>query len=532
MESGPAARAILAAALLLLLGCSRHDDNSGPTLNRGNGPDITSLDPAFVRGTWESFVVGDMIMGLTTEGPRAEPIPGAATNWESSPDGLTWTFHLRNHLWSDGRPVTSADFVTAWRRLVDPKTAAPYAYNLWVVKNAQAISAGRLPPTALGIYASDDKTLIVTLEHPAAYLPELMDHQVAWPIPRHTYLKYGEAWSRVKHYVGNGPYIVKEWLPGDHVTLEKNPLFYDAAHVRIQTVVYYQTNDANAALREFRVGQLDTLYQFPNSQIDWMRAHIPQALRIAPSLGVTYFAMNFARKPFQDVRLREVLNLAFNREVVTGKLHRIGETPAYRIVPPGIANYPGTAAFSFKDLPAGEHIAKAQALMHAMGYGPDRRLRLGYLTSVNPDSVRNAAAFQAMMAKVYIEIDITTVEGQVFQQMVQKHDFDIAFPSWIADFNDASNFLDILRSGSGENYGGYANPHYDALLDAAQNTADPQAHAAKLLQAEQMALDDYAWVPAYFMVTRDLVQPYVKGWVANPRDINRSRWLWIDTPPH
>ncbi|MGA7710945.1 MAG: peptide ABC transporter substrate-binding protein [Rhizomicrobium sp.] len=513
------------------MSCSPAKDSPGPVLNRGNGPDIKSLDPAFVQGTWESWVVGDMIMGLTTEGPRAEPIPGAATHWEVSPDGLRWTFHLRNHLWSDGVPVTACDFVFAWRRLIDPKTAAPYAYNLWVVKNAHAISASKLPPSALGIAALDDKTLVIALEHPAAYLPELMDHQVAWPIARHAYLKFGDGWTKPKNYIGNGPYIVTEWIPGDHITLVKNPLFYDAAHVRIGTVNYFQTADSQSGLRQFRVGELDTLYQFPTSQIDWIRLHLPQSLQVAPYLGVAYLAMNFARRPFQDIRLREAINLAYDREVLTGKIHRVGETPAYRIVPPGVANYPGTGALWFHALSAAERITKARALMREMGYGPAHKLRLNYLTTTNPDNLRNAVATQAMMAKIGIGLSIVAVEGQVFQQMVQNHDFDIAFPSWIADFNDASNFLDLLRSGSGENYGGYANPKYDALLDAAQSTADPRARGALMQQAEDLALSDYAWVPAYFMVTRDLVNPRVKGWIANVRDMNRTRWLWIDDTP-
>jgi oligopeptide transport system substrate-binding protein len=513
------------AAAVLLAGCSPESDVQGPVLNRGNGPDIKSLDPAFVQGSWEAWVVGDMIMGLTTEGPRGEPLPGAATHWEVSPDGLTWTFHLRRHLWSDGVPVTSADFVAAWRRLIEPKTAAPYAFNLWIVKNARAISAGKLPPAALGIAGPDALTVVVRLEHPAAYLPELMDHQVAWPIPRHSYLKYGEAWARPRNYVGNGPYIVKAWVPGDRVTLVRNPRFYDAAKVRIATVNYYQTSDSQAGLRRFRAGELDTLYQFPNQQIDWMRARIPQALRIAPYLGIAYFAPNFTRKPFADARLREAINLAYDREAVTERIHRIGETPAYRIVPPGIANYPGAAALDFKDTPQGERLKRARGLMAAMGYGTRHRLHLCLLTSVNPDNKRNAAAFQAMMAAIAIDIEIVAVEGQIFQQMVQRRDFDLATPSWIADYNDAGNFLELLRSDSGENYSGYANPRYDALLDEAERTPDPAARAAKLLQAEKLALADYAWVPAWFMVTRDLVSPRVKGWIANPRNINRTRWL-------
>ena len=139
---------------LSLIACSPSGPPPGTiVINRGNGPDIRSLDPAFISGTWEAWVVGDMLMGLTTEGPNGEPVPGAATHWETSADGLTWTFHLRDEVWSDGVPVTAADFVTAWRRELDPKTAAIYSYILWPIKNARAISEGKLPPSALGVTA-------------------------------------------------------------------------------------------------------------------------------------------------------------------------------------------------------------------------------------------------------------------------------------------------------------------------------------------------------------------------------------------
>src|SRR5262249_45599363 len=163
------------------------------TLNRGNGSEIKSLDPHFISTVAESTVLGDLLTGLTTLDAAARPIPGAAESWEMSPDAKTWTFHLRNHVWSDGVPVTAGDFVFAWQWLLDPKTAAPYAYNLWVLKNARAISEGKLPPSALGVRAKDDRTLVVTLEHPAAYLPELLTHDAAYPLPRHTLLAKGNA---------------------------------------------------------------------------------------------------------------------------------------------------------------------------------------------------------------------------------------------------------------------------------------------------------------------------------------------------
>lgn len=500
-------------------------------LNRGNGPDIKSLDPAYVEGNWEAVVLGDILMGLTTEGPDGKPVPGAATHWETSADGLTWTFHLRDHLWSDGVPVTAADFVTAWRRELDPKTAAPYAYNLWVVKNGKTISEGKLPPEALGVKAADDKTLVVTLEHPAAYLPELMDHQVAFPIPCHMYRKLGDAWSRPQNHVANGPYIVKRWIPLDHVTLVKNKRFYDAKHVQIDAVNYYVTANSEAGLKRYRAGELDTLYQFPALEIGWMRMHIPDEIESASYLNVNYLVPNLDREEFKDVRMREVLNLALDRERLTGQIRRISETPAYAYVPPGVANYPHMAVANFKSMPYRARIEKAKALMRSMGYGPTRRLRINYLSTTNPDILRNAATIQGMFSKVWIDLNINAEEGQVLIIDLQQHNFDLAQIGWIADFNDATNFLDLLRAGSGENYGNYANPAHDSLLDKAQNEADPKARGELLNEAEQMAIDDYAWIPMYFGVTQDLVKPYVKGWIPNAKDFNRTRWLRIEGKP-
>ena len=525
----PGFRLLAVILLVLLAACSPSGSgHSLIVLNRGNASDIKSLDPAYIQGNWENWVLGDAIIGLTTEGPRAEPVPGAATSWSVSSDGLIWTFHLRKAVWSDGVPVTAADFITAWRRLLDPKTAAPYAYNLWVVKNAHAVSTGKLPPSALGISAPDDRTLVVHLEHPANYLAELVDHPVAWPIPRHAFRKFGNAWARPQNHVANGPYMVREWIPGDHVTLVKNPRFYDAAHVRIDVVNYSVVGDAEAALREFRAGQIDNYNYFPNDQIDWMRKNIPGDLKVVPYLGVAYVVMNFQRPVFHDIRLREAINLALNREALTGRVRRIGEQPAYSIVPPGVANFPGGASFVFKSILPAARLAKAQALMQAAGYGPSHHLRLGFTTSTNPDSTRNAVAIQSMLSKIYIDVSIVPVEGQIFLVAMQQHDFDLGGATWIADFNDASNFFDLLRSGSGENYGTYSNPRFDALLGRAQAEIDLKMRGQMMKQAEQMALDDYAWAPIYFMVTRDIVQPYVKGWIPNIKDFNRTRWLAVE----
>ena len=525
-------RALAVAALVSLAACSPSDNSqtvhSPDYLVRGNGAEIKSLDPHYIDGQWEANVVGDALVGLTTDGPDGKPIPGAATSWETSPDGKTWTFHMREHVWSDGVPVTAHDFVYAWRRILEPARGAPYAYYLWLVQNAHEISDGKLPPAALGVSAPDDRTLVVHLVHPAPYMLEYLLHQAVFPVPRHVVEKLGNAWAKPQNYVANGPYIPKEWIANDHVTLVKNPRFYDARNVRIRTIIYKPTQDAQAALEWIRSGALDTQNLLASSEIGWMRKHIPHALQINVYLGLGYITPNFRRKPFDDVRVREAIALTMNREVVTRNILRLGMPVAYSIVPPGVANYPGGAKLWFRSLPYEQRVARAQQLMRAAGYGPANVLHTTYSTIPSPDAKRSAAVLQALLRQIYIDIAIDQTDTQIFYKKLQEGQFDIASSAWIGDFDDATTFLDLLRSDSGNNYGGYKSVKFDALMKAADNAADLKVRGEYLKQAEQTALDDYAILPSLFQVTQDIVEPYVKGWIPNVRDFNRSRWLWID----
>jgi oligopeptide transport system substrate-binding protein len=530
-----ASRIAALAALALLAACARsgggnHTVHAADYLVRGNGAEVKSLDPHYIDGQWEANVVGDMLVGLTTDAANGDPMPGAATSWETSPDGKTWTFHMREHVWSDGVPVTAEDFVYAWRRILEPARGAPYAYYLWLIKNAKAISDGKLPTTALGVTAKDDKTLVVQLEHPAPYMLQYLLHQAVFPVPRHVLLAKGDAWARIENYVANGPYVPKEWVPNDHITLVRNPRFYDAANVRIQTIIYKPTSDTLAALKAIRAGELDTQNLIPGAEITWMRHHIPRALQINTALAVNYLTTNFQRKPFQDLRLRQAIALAYDRETITQRIYRLGEPPAYHFVPPGVANYSGGAQFFFKKLTFDQRVALAQKLMGEMGYGPDNHFHTTYDTTTSPDSKRGAAALQAMLKHVYIDIDIVNSDTQIFYKKLQEGQFDIASGSWFGDFDDAGTFLDLVQSESGNNYGKYDSPRFDALLAKSYQTIDVKARSDLLRQAEQTALDDLGVIPTRFLVTQDIVEPYVKGWIPNVRDFNRSRWLWIE--PH
>jgi oligopeptide transport system substrate-binding protein len=476
------------AAMLLLAACSRNGSANQTVhapnyLVRGNGFEIKSLDPHYIDGAWEANVVGDLLVGLTTDAPDGSPMPGAATSWETSTDGKTWTFHLRDHVWSDGEPVTAHDFVFAWRRILEPARGAPYAYYLWLVKNAKAISDGRLPPTALGVIAKDDRTLVVELEHPAPYMLEYLLHQATFPVPRHAVLAKGGAWAKPGNYVANGAYLPTEWVPNDHLTLVKNPRFYDAQHVRIQTVTYKPTSDTLAALKLIRSGEIDTQNLLPTAEIDWMRAHIPRALQIRPMLGIVYIVPNFLRKPFQDVRLREAIALAYDRETMTNRIVRLGQPAAYHFVPPDTANYPGGTNCDFQLLSYDRRLEKARRLMVAMGYGANNHFHSTYDTSTTPDAKRTFATLQAMLRRIYIDLEPVTSDGQVFYKKLQTGQFDIASGAWIGDFNDAGTFLDLLQSSSGNYYGHYQNARFDALLAEAKSTADLKQRGKLLEEA-------------------------------------------------
>ena len=514
---------LAALALALFVGTAAQ----AQTLNRGNTGEPESLDPGQAGTLFEENIIADLMVGLTTLDAAARPIPGMAERWETSPDGKTWTFHLREARWSDGKPVTANDFVFAWRRLLSPQTASRYAYNLWLLKNGQAITKGAMPPASLGAAAKDARTLILTLNHPAPYLPELLTHLTAMPLPTHVVAAKGNDWARPGNYVGNGPYVLKEWLPNDHITLAKNPAFYDAAHVRIDTVNYFPTPDAEAAIRRLRAGELDMQTPVALTQLDWLRANMTNALHITPSLDISYIAINLGYPPLKDARVRRALNLAYDREVVSAKILKMGEPPAYGIVPPGTANYPNPQSMDFRAKPYPARLAEAQALMRAAGYGPQKRLALAYTTTTNPDRRRLAAVLQAMLKAIYVDMSITTTDVPIHFKNLRMHNYQLANADWQADFNDASNFLDILRSDSGNNYAGYANPKFDTALNAAQDEPDAAKRAGLLAQAERMALADYPWITMRFTAQSDLVAPRVQGWVDNVRDFHRSRWLWL-----
>ena len=500
----------------------------GATLQRGNGAEPDSLDPHKIQGTWENNIVGDMFLGLMTEDAAAKPVLGAAESYAVSADGLVYTFKIRDHHWSDGTPVTAHDFVFAFRRIADPKTASQYVAILYPITNMQQAAEGKLPPRSVGVKALDDRTLEMTFNYQVPYLTQLLTHYATFPVPRHVVEKYGDAWIMPQNAVSNGPYKLVEWVSNDHIHLVKNPHFYAHDDVAIRNVYFYPTQDASAAVKRFRGGEFDVLTDtLAPQQVQWLQTTMPREMHVHLYMLTQYVQFNLLRKPFDDIRVRRALSLAIDREIICRDVMRGGEQPAYSFVPPDMPGYGKSAKLPFQA--QAERSAKAKWLLSQAGFGTGNPLVFDYNTTNATEAKLVAVALQEMWREVGCEVRIIPSESQVQYDTMRKRDFAVGWVGWVADYRDPKDFLFLLQSSTSDlNYGDYRNPAYDLLIDRSDRISDPLARAAVLQQAEQLMLDDVPIAPVYFGVTRDLVSRQVKGWVNNNVNINRTRYLSLD----
>jgi len=519
----PGSRWLLTVALLIL--SPLHAGTQ--VLQVGNPGMPASLDPHRITGVWENRIVGDMFVGLTTEGADGSIQPGAAASWEVSADGLVWTFSLREQRWSDGTALTADDFVYSFRRMLDPATTCAYADFFFVIEGAEEyFSAGGAGK--LGVTALDRQLLEIRLHRPVAYFPGLLMHFAAMPVPRHVVEEYGQDWTRPEHIVVNGPFRLTEQIPNARVVLEKNPEFYAAADVALAGVVYHVQESRDALVQRFRSGELHVAVDFPSNRTDWLRETLGEAVRTAPQFGLTFIAVNHQHPALADLRVRTALALALDREVIARRLLGSGEQPALSLVPPGTANYREPARSPFAGQARSERIAAARELLDAAGYGPQRPLRLGLRVPLSDNDRRVAVAAQSMWAEIGVRVEISRAETAVHYGNLQRGEFDLGLASWLAIYSDPQTFTLLLDSGTAaNNFGGYRNDEYDRLTRAAAAEVDIARRAELLHQAEELALRDHGLIPVFHHSSRNLVANSVGGWCDNPLDVHRSRYLQL-----
>jgi oligopeptide transport system substrate-binding protein len=527
--------AIVAASMLFattVFASPRED-----TLDRGNGPEPATLDAHRCQEVACGNVLRDLYEGLVAEGADGSVIPGIAERWETSADGSTWTFHLRSGLtWSNGETLDAPQIVASFRRAFAPATAAPFAGQFDALRNATLVQQGKLPPTALGVEAPDARTVVLHLSR-SAPLTRLLLLPIAYPVYLPSVQRHGVQFTRPGNLVVNGAYALRDWLPQSAITLERNPHY--RVRAPIARVRYHVTEDAGSELARFAAGDLDLTETLPPQPLTILRARFGDQIRISPYLGAFWFGFNVTRPPFADRdakhdahALRQALSLAIDRDKLVRYLTGFGEAPAWGIVPPQVSGYT-PAEIAASHLTQSQRESMAQRLFHSAGYTrenpPDIELR--YNTSVLHR--RLALAVAAMWRETLgVHVTLRNEEWKVFVQNRRQRTITQVFRGgWIADVDDARNFLVAFTSDGPLNWTGWRDPGFDALIAQADAASDDAKRNALLAQAEARLLAAQPVLPLYFYTSKHLVKPWVGGYVPNPLDHHASRFIsWKGAP--
>lgn len=476
--------------------------------------DVKSFDPQINTDVEGSHILRDLFEGLVNSDPQGNSVPGAAESWEVSEDGLTYTFKLRDAKWSNGDPVTAGDFVYAWRRLADPATASEYAWymELMGVENAAKIVAGEMAPDTLGATAIDDKTLEVKIDAPRPYFPGMLTHASTFPVNQKVIEAHGNDWTKPGNLVGNGAYVLTDYVPGVKVTRERNEMYWNNDKTILETVVALVINDENIALTRYDAGEVDKT-EVPAGQYPAQKEKLPDETYSTPRSCSYIYMFNLREngpEALKDVRVRKALSYALNRDVIVGSILKGGQYPSYNWT------HQKTAGFEMPEIDYAtwsqdERMAKAKELLEEAGYGPGGKpleLTLNYNTSEAHKKIAIAAS-QMWKQALGANITLANFEWKVHLDKLRNGDFGMARYAWCGDYNEPSTYTDLFTSTSGHNNGKYINPKYDELAKAAKTSENP---AEEYKQMEQLLAEDMPIVPVYQYTNVIMVKPDLKGY--------------------
>lgn len=476
-----------------------------------------TLDPGLTSGIVDANIVMNIFEGLTRYHPKTlEPQPAIAESWSISPNGLVYTFKLRDSVWSDGKPLTAIDFFDSWERVLRPETASVYAYQLYYIKNGEAYNQGKMKdPKLLGMRVVNPKTFEVTLEHPTPYFLKLTPFHTYLPVPKAVVEKHGDRWAFPDTIVSNGAFLLSGWTPQKEVVLKKNPKYWDAKNVRLNEVKFLPVPEYETALKMFEIGQLDHVFELPPLKVKSLENR-PDFLRF-PYLATSYYWLNVKVKPLDDPRVRQALALSIDRKTITDKVLRRGDFPLNSFVPPRI---PGYEPVSVPDI---FNPVKAKQLLKEAGYGeggkPFPVLEILYNTTKEHRTV--AEVIQNMWkTNLGIEVTLRNEEWKTYLKTLDMHQFQIGRGGWVGDYTDANTFLHLLYSKSQGNNAQFDNPQFDELFKKAGREQDLSKRTLILREAEAIVMREFPVIPLYSEVKNFLLHPKVKGYYATFLDIH------------
>ena len=471
------------------------------------GPDPETIDPALNSAVDGGNMLLHSFECLLAVDENGQLVPGQAESWETSEDGLTWTFHLRDGLkWSDGSDLTANDFVYSWKRVCDPMVAAPYADTvLSMVAGYDKAIEGDLD--ALQVAAQDDNTLVVTLNAPCSYFGSLAAFATLSPVQEATVTANGDAWATsAETYISNGPFYVSEWVPGSYILMSKNPYYWNADAIKLDGIKWNLIEDSNAAYSAYQTGEVLMIKDVPTEEIPSLKDNAD--FHVDPIIGTYYISMNLERDAFKDARVRKALSLAIDRDYVANTLMQGTYSPADNFMGPGWIDMDGK---QFKDNANGGQsyidvnnyeadLEEAKQLLADAGY-PDGEgfPTISYTTNDAGYHKVVAEYVQQAWAQLGIDLQVDIVEWASFTPMRRNGDFDVARNGWVGDYSDPSNLLDLFLSTNGNNDGKFNNADYDAAIYRSRETLDPTERSKALHDAEDILMEETGCIPvAYY----------------------------------
>ena len=497
------------------------------TFIRSNGSEPESMDPAVAETVPANQILRDLFEGLTATDTSGKTVPGVAESWKQT-NPTTWVFKLRtNAKFSNGDPVTAEDFVYGIRRFVDPKTASPYATTFGVfLLNGLEVAQGKKPPSEVGVKAIDKYTLEIKTVDPVPFMAELVSNTQLGPVHRATIEKWGKNWVKPGKSVGNGAFVLTDWQVNNRIEVEKNKYYWDAANVPLTKVTYLPIEDQSADVKLWESGETDYVYQLAPGVFDKYKKQYPKELRNQAIIGLRYYEYQTKDPLFKDVRVRKALSMVIDRDILSKRVTADGQAPAYSLIVAGVEGADPTP-YEWSTWPMEKRVAEAKKLLEQAGVKPGTKYVFSYNTS---EYHKKMAVFAASEWKTKLGI-IMESEAMEFKVLAKKrHDgaYQIGRQGWLADYNDATSFLALVRCDSDQNTNFYCDRAAEATIKQGMQSADPAKRKALLTQASKTIMEGYPIIPLVQYSLPRLIKSYVGGYSElNPQDHYRSKDFYI-----
>ncbi len=457
-----------------------------------------------------ALIIHNMMDGLLKfdfSKPQIGVLPGLAESW-SSPDGRVWTFRLKkNIMWSDNVLLTPQHVLDGFERLLNPKTAAPYAYTLYDVKNAKAFNVGTLKDFSKVGVRILGQDLIVELEHPKSYFPMMMTHTSTYPVRKDLINKYGERWTDPEHIAVLGPFKLKTWEHDNSILLERNRTYY-GTKPKLENILFYLINDSATAINLFDVGKLDGLYRLQSRDVLTLKKK--KEYKHGGLLNILYYGFNVKVVPTNNLKVRRAIAMSINKKQITDMLAN-GDIPMTSWLPPGMPGYEPEVGLKFDPV-------QAKALLDEAGYKDRTQFPKLYLSfNTNEDHQRVAENIQSQLKEnLNIEVELKNEEWKTYLSGLKHNATPLFRMGWQGDFPDPDNFLTSLLSYSENNMMGWVNVEFDRLIESAAVERDPQSRLELYRKAQKILTEqDVALIPLYSQSGQYLVSERVKNFPIN-----------------